>query len=567
MLLQCLSEFANRLDLPPPLYRKVTVRYVIELDEQGNLLNPCPIDLADPTQRELRYGQSRLVPRVSRTRAIKPYLLADNAEYTLGIGRANSNPKRVSDCHKAYLTLLTECATQTKEPSAKAVLAYLSNNPTNSLQLPDAFDPAATLIFRVAGRFPTEQPAIQAFWAAQHAPTDAPVMQCLVCGENKPILTRWQTKVKGIPGGLSSGSPLISANQSAFESYGLSASLTSPTCANCAERVTLALNHLLRDKAHHLRLGDLVFVFWTRGQSHFSLAQWFDTPDSQSARTYLNSLRTGFPAKVDETAFYELALSANGGRVVVRDWLNTTIGTVKKHLADWFARQQIVGSHGSEPRPFSLYALAATTVRDPKKELSPSTPRALLRAALTNTPLPLSLLQAILRRNQAERDVTAPRAALIKLILLSHQPDKEVRTMVQLQPDHPSPAYQCGRLLAVLEQVQRLAIPGINSTIVTRFYGTASCAPSVVFSQLLRGAQPHLAKLERDRPGAAIALNQKLEAILGKLSCFPRTLNLTEQGLFALGYYHQRAHDYARARENAKKKKKKKKEKSDERSS
>ena len=54
MLLQRLSEFADRLDLPSPLYRQVTVRYVIELDEQGRLLNPCPIDLADPTHRQLR---------------------------------------------------------------------------------------------------------------------------------------------------------------------------------------------------------------------------------------------------------------------------------------------------------------------------------------------------------------------------------------------------------------------------------------------------------------------------------------------------------------------------------
>ena len=274
-------------------------------------------------------------------------------------------------------------------------------------------------------------------------------------------------------------------------------------------------------------------------------------------------MRTGVKGRVDDTAFYGLALSANGGRVVIRDWINTTIGTVKKRLAHWFADQQIVSISGGDPRPFGLYALAAATVRDPKKELSPSTSSTLLRAALTNTPLPFSLLILSLRRNQAERDVTHARAALIKLILLSHQSDREVRTMVRLQPDHPSPAYQCGRLLAVLEQVQRLAIPGITSTIVTRFYGTASCAPSMIFSQLLRGAQPHLAKLERERPGAAYALNQKLETILGQLDSFPRTLNYQEQGLFALGYYHQRADDRAQARKNTQKKK----EKSDERSS
>ena len=119
--------------------------------------------------------------------------------------------------------------------------------------------------------------------------------------------------------------------------------------------------------------------------------------------------------------------------------------------------------------------------------------------------------------------------------------------MVQLDPNHPNPAYHCGRLLAVLEEVQRLAVPGAKATIVDRFYGTASSAPASVFGRLLRGAQPHLAKLERDRRGAYVALQTRLEEIQGQLGSFPRTLTLQDQGLFALGYYHQRAWDRAQA--------------------
>lgn len=120
--------------------------------------------------------------------------------------------------------------------------------------------------------------------------------------------------------------------------------------------------------------------------------------------------------------------------------------------------------------------------------------------------------------------------------------------MVRLDPAHPEPAYHCGRLLAVLEQAQRLAVPGVKATIVDRFYGTASAAPASVFSRLLRGAQPHLAKLERDRPNAYQALQRRLEAIMAVLTGFPSTLTLEQQGLFALGYYHQRAYDRAQAR-------------------
>ena len=121
--------------------------------------------------------------------------------------------------------------------------------------------------------------------------------------------------------------------------------------------------------------------------------------------------------------------------------------------------------------------------------------------------------------------------------------------MVQLDADNPSPAYRCGRLLAVIEEAQRLAVPGIKATVVDRFWGAASTAPASVYGRLLQGVRPHLAKLRRDRPGAFRALQLRLEEIQAGLTGFPRTLTLEEQGLFALGYYHQRAWDRAQARE------------------
>ena len=119
--------------------------------------------------------------------------------------------------------------------------------------------------------------------------------------------------------------------------------------------------------------------------------------------------------------------------------------------------------------------------------------------------------------------------------------------MVALESAHPSPAYHCGRLLAILESVQRAALGSVNATIVDRFYGAASATPSTVFGALLRGAQPHLAKLKRDRPGAHVNLQRRLEEVCSRIDDWPATLPLKEQALFSLGYYHQRAHDRAEA--------------------
>ena len=119
--------------------------------------------------------------------------------------------------------------------------------------------------------------------------------------------------------------------------------------------------------------------------------------------------------------------------------------------------------------------------------------------------------------------------------------------MVHLDTGSQDAGYLCGRLLAVLEAVQRAAIPGAKATITDRFYGTASSAPASVFGNLLRKSQAHLAKLRKDRPGTERALQGRLEEIQVPLASFPRTLNLEQQGLFGLGYYHQRAQDRADA--------------------
>jgi len=120
--------------------------------------------------------------------------------------------------------------------------------------------------------------------------------------------------------------------------------------------------------------------------------------------------------------------------------------------------------------------------------------------------------------------------------------------MVALDNEHPEPAYHCGRLLAVVEQVQRAAQPGVNTTVVDRFYGAASSTPAVVFGALLRDTQPRLAKLDVRRRGG---LQNRLMEVCAQIGGFPKTLSPGQQALFSLGYYHQRAHDRAMAMSRA----------------
>lgn len=108
---------------------------------------------------------------------------------------------------------------------------------------------------------------------------------------------------------------------------------------------------------------------------------------------------------------------------------------------------------------------------------------------------------------------------------------------MSLNPEYPDPAYHMGRLFAELEKSQEDALPGLNATIKDRFFGAASATPASVFPRLIRMNQHHLGKLE---PAKKSYHEKRIQDICQKLNVFPSHLTLSQQGLFALGYYHQR---------------------------
>jgi CRISPR-associated protein Csd1 len=518
-------------------------------------LSTTPIDTADPAEKAAKRGQPRQAPQVARSSGIKPLLLADKADYTLGFVAEGGKADRVAACQSAYLTLLGRCQTASGEPAVQAVRAFLTRDPLGELVLPEDFDGGALITFRVEGVFPIDLPAVQVFWAKENNPDTeeggaTPIMQCIICGERRPVLARLQGKIKGVPGGQMSGTSIISANAEAFESYGLKNSLIAPTCAVCGERFTKAANDLIASVEHRVRIGDLIFLAWTRTrQGGFGWNVFLSEPEAADVAVLLEGARTGKQSRgLDAEAFYVTVLSGSGGRTVVRDWIDTTVGQAQANLALWFDRQRMVDGWGAPGDPLSVYRLAVATVRE-SRDLNPLVAQSLMHSAIQGTPLPLGLVFQAVRRNRAEQTVTYNRAALIKLVLNSRSESEAVT--VSLDESNNNAAYRCGRLFAVLEEAQKLAVPGIKATIVDRFFGTASSAPLSVFGRLLAGVQPHLSKLERDRPAAAHALQTRMEEILSGLLEIPRTLSLEDQAHFSLGYYHQRAHDRHQATEAA----------------
>jgi CRISPR-associated protein Csd1 len=120
----------------------------------------------------------------------------------------------------------------------------------------------------------------------------------------------------------------------------------------------------------------------------------------------------------------------------------------------------------------------------------------------------------------------------------------------QLKPEFnagfENPAYQCGRLMAVLGQLQLEDKPDVKAGVVQRYYAAASTTPALVFGRLIRGAQFHLHKLAGEKQWLAARYERRMSEICGRIgTSMPAILNLEDQSLFALGYYQQLAAPWA----------------------
>lgn len=552
MFLEKLSEFAQHVDLPPPMYQLTPIRYMIHLDAHGTYQG-----IDELTESKGKTTISLEAPSCKRSSGIKPKLLVDNGEYTLGIGREKSDPRRVQEQHTAYITLIHECALVTRESSVIAIEHFLLAPDSAHIRTekPD-FDPAGNIAFKVDGLSPIQLDSVKQYWAkkAAAASDTEHTMQCLVCGSWQPPVERLPIVIKGIPGGQATGLTLISANAAAFESYGLTASLIAPTCEACGEKFGNALNELLRREDTHLVIPPLAYVFWTSA-SEMTL----DIPNLLDAepgdvKKFFRSPWSGKEGLIDldATAFYAATLSASGARIILRDWIELSVATVQEHLRRYFTLQQIQDSTGTI-RHFSLYALINATInRDTQEKPSAQVGQALLHLALYGGQLPSSLLSRVIRRIRMSQKVQPAQAALLKMALFSRQhrltiPQERNDDMTTMNDDCTEVAYLCGRLLAQLDYIQYRALGKVNASIVDRFYGTASTAPAVVFPRLIRGARPHLATIrqKRSKPtkGYLDYVEQELTKLVAKLPpVLPRILSLDEQAMFAIGFYHQRVH-------------------------
>ncbi|MDR3707408.1 MAG: type I-C CRISPR-associated protein Cas8c/Csd1 [Capsulimonadaceae bacterium] len=552
MILQKLYECAEAIigeNMPPPMYETKPVRWIVELAPDGRY--EISSNAGDGKKDR---GLPRTIPFVGRTAGIRPILLADTPSYVFGAAIPDSKgviDKRAADKHRAFRELVKQCVEETGDEGATAVLRLIDSQ---SAQLPDGMDPSDIVTFRYRDKLVVDSVAVQRFWAKSargDADGDAGTQfQCLVTGIRGPVDESLSVAVKGLPGGQTSGVALVSANSNAFESHGLKRAQTAPINRDAGERIVKALNRLIANKKNRVIVGNVVYVFWTKHGPDEYFPGMIDEPQAEMVRDLIDSARSGRLYELDDEMkeeFYVFALSANAARVVIRDQITTTLGSVRQNLARWFELQDMVNFDGTPGPIRGVWKVAAAAYRAASKEMEPSAAVGLLQAAILGKPIPEHLLARTIMRCRADRAVNHGRATLIKMILSTHEEVSNI-PMASLNMENTSPAYVCGRLLAHLAAIQKAAVGDISANIVDRYYGAASTSPATVMPLLLSMAtKAHLPKIRKTKPKWHGALDNRLMEISTKLDDFPSILTLKDQGLFALGFYHQKAFDRATA--------------------
>ena len=584
MMLQALIAYAEREKLGDPDFKKMPVRWALPLDNSGRLLaEPIPF-FEDPDAKKPRPAQ-RLRP-FTRTDDIghgKAHFLCDIPERALGMFEADGSDKVKSRAKQfAYFVGLLQKAKAKCPQVASKLQAVITALDTPELR--DRIHEAATrarfkandsISFMVDGEPLLDITALRDFWkdfCAEReiaSETSRPgrkklktgLVTCLATGNlDKPVTTAG--KVRGVPNTQGSGANLIAFDKASFTSYGLKKAFNAPVGRDADVKICAALEDLVsrgvfipqfvKPRNKHRQT---VHLHWTRERMDFDPLDPVVSGDPDAVEKLIKSVQSGQQVVgLDADAYYALSLSGNGARIVVRDWFESTVPEVRRHVAEWFEDLAIVPPEGiGLKRNFKLAALLYGMVRDQLDELPPQLPTQLLHSALRghSVPLPQPALVAALRRQQIEHrkpeDKSDPklnpaRLALIKACLIRSPNNNETgkdRMTECLNTESRDPAYLCGRLFAVFDRLQYLALGGVNAGVVERYYASASSTPALVMGRLFRNAQFHLAKTEG---GTATNVQKDFEAVTCALGDqFPAALDLEDQGRFALGYYHQKA--------------------------
>lgn len=580
MILQALNEFYQRKyaegELPPLGFEFKEIPFLIVIDSYGEFLS-----LEDT--REIKngrlVGKTFEVPTAKQRSGSNSYMTAnflwDHIGYVLGVPKDQDkrSVELAKKQHNTWLDSINKLPDGIKQlPEVASIINFYRNNGVQKVLEREEMEECRTIPgCNITFRLNTEHSPVPAslnlrnyvikIADSSEDSSEAVIGFDIVTGEKGEIVRlHRKTRID------KDADSLVSFQKSSgYDSYGKEQGYNAPVTKNTEFAYTTALNYLLKSKKHRILVGETHTVFW--GSKRNELEEKFSLlfeepehidPDSNISvvRELFFSIRSGAYIKEDDDIyFYVLGLSPNSHRISVRFWERGTVKSFSNRIRQYFEDFSITGD-SKTPEYYPLQTILANiSVLDKFENIPPLLTGEVMKAILSGTPYPASMLQMAL--NRIRSDVTGRatriRVAAIKAYInryYSFYPKLHMKEIgMELDTEQRSVGYNLGRLFATLERIQESASPNLNSTIRERYYGSACTSPASVFPTLLRLKNHHLAKIETK--GLVTWFEQKLGEVMENLNGFPPNLNLHEQGMFSIGYYHQRQTFFKKKEENS----------------
>ena len=556
MILKALYDYYNRCEgLSAKGLEQKEIGYLIVIDKDGTFVR------IESRMKDKKTAQTFLVLQTIKRsgRKYAPNILWDNYEYV--IGGADESAKK----HDTFIRMIEKLKEQVpSDRYLNAISEFYKKNEKlediikNDVLYEEMHKSKKNISFLLQGesKIAAENERVWNLILSQSA-DDGIYGICLVTGKNDSV-ARLHTTIKL----TKDTGPLVSfKTDRGYDSYGKEQGYNAQISGDAEFAYTTALNAMLQKGSHNkFSVGNRTFVFWASSNSEaaeqtegslFDLLGYteeeVDDPNAkiEQVRKVFTAIYSGSLKTSLEDRFYILGLAPNSARIAVVYWSECSLkefaGKILCHFEDMKIKDTRIDK---KPYMGIKSMLAAVTLNGKQSEATPNLPEAVVKSIFQGTPYPFTLFSACIRRIRAESGnkdaIRIARMAIIKAYLNRiNDNNKKIETM--LDKSNTNQGYLCGRLFAVLENLQYAA--NKQDSIRSGYMNAASSTPSAVYPTILKLSNSHYSKLAKDKKGLAIYFDNQKKEIMAQISDFPDTLDLSDQGRFFLGYYHQKNHE------------------------
>jgi CRISPR-associated protein Csd1 len=593
MFVQALAGFADthlREQLDDVAFEQRPVPYLLQIGKDGAFLGILPrfteVKTGGPGKRGGKAAtapktklqpEPMSVPRspANRNAGLHPLLGADDLKYVLGPGAwtKDADIANHQERHDAFVALLRRVAQAIGDRAlASCILFY--DQPEQVQRAREQLAalnaaPGANIGLYIFGQPVTEREEVRAWWrqhyeASTAARSSADVAECLISGVVGPIPPT-HPKIKGTAalGGQPAGVSLMSFDKPAFRSYGWEQNANSPVSADRAMAYVLALNHLLKPGSRHRKDFDgVAFLLWLKRDCGIEFESWLEEPPGDElldhARAVLEQDRTAFLSQKESNELYMASMSATGSRLVLRSWSTLPLQEAVTNLTGFWEGLKMQPFDPTQParaEPFwkLLYALD----REGKPPASRTVALRLRALEGPAKPLGYRMVGEVLARMRVDRAKRTDLAALGLLRLCvndQHAFDGEEMMPSGLNVNdsrYSHPAYVCGRLLAVHDNLQWRTFDTAgesqpNATVADRYYTLMMNSPFISWAKVAELGRKHMTKLrkhdEKNGTAYSYSLSARIRELTEQLGAdIPPVFDLHDKARFALGFYHEKS--------------------------